>query len=167
VRAVVTDAAQRILLVHFAFPWETSLPAGLWACPGGGIDPGESVTDALVRELREELGLDIVEPGQPIWRKEHVFAMERWDGQHDTYYWLQVEPFAPRPALTQDELRAENVVGMGWWSYDDLLTAQRAFDEDRQDDSSYTVFSPRRLGHLVRDLFDHGRPSSVVDLDPL
>jgi 8-oxo-dGTP diphosphatase len=167
VRAVVTDPTYRTLLVHFSFPWEDSLPDGMWACPGGGIDPGESITDALKRELREELGLDIGDPGRPIWRKEHVFVMERWDGQHDTYYWLQVEPFEPRPALSPVELRAENVDTMRWWSYDDLLSAQAAFDADRRDDPAYTVFSPRRLGHLVRDLVEQGRPMSVLELDPL
>ncbi|MFI7125335.1 NUDIX domain-containing protein [Nonomuraea sp. NPDC050153] len=33
--------------------------AELWAAPGGGIDPDERPEDATVRELREELGVDI------------------------------------------------------------------------------------------------------------
>lgn len=166
-RAVVTDSDRRILLVHFIFPWEDSLPSGLWACPGGGIDPGESITDALVRELHEELGLQLGAAGEPIWRKVHVFAMERWDGQHDTYYWVEVEPFEPRPVLSAEQLLAENVDTIRWWTYDDLLAAQRAFDEHRRDDPAYAVFSPRRLGHLLTELFEHGRPPQLVDLDPL
>ena len=32
---------------------------GLWGLPGGSVEPGESVTEAVVREVREEIGLDV------------------------------------------------------------------------------------------------------------
>jgi 8-oxo-dGTP diphosphatase len=32
---------------------------GLWSIPGGRIEPGESDEEAVVREIREETGLDV------------------------------------------------------------------------------------------------------------
>jgi ADP-ribose pyrophosphatase YjhB (NUDIX family) len=49
------DGDRRIVLVRRAIE-----PGyGLWVFPGGYVDRGEAVTDAAVREAREEAGLDI------------------------------------------------------------------------------------------------------------
>ena len=51
VSAIVTDLQDRILLI-------LRTDNGYWSIPGGGLNPGESVSDAAVREVREETGID-------------------------------------------------------------------------------------------------------------
>jgi len=53
VTAVIRNEDGHILLVH-------KTDNNLWALPGGGVDPGESVSMAVVREVKEETGIDVV-----------------------------------------------------------------------------------------------------------
>jgi 8-oxo-dGTP diphosphatase len=159
------DSDHRVLLVHFDFV-DAEKPTGLWACPGGGVAPGETIEEGLVRELAEELGLVVTEPGLPIWVKEHVFPITRWDGQHDTYFLLEVPAFDPQPQFTEHELRAEHVDGARWWKLDELLEAQSVYDAGDPSAEGYAVFSPRTLGHLVHDIVEHGRPPRTLEVPP-
>jgi 8-oxo-dGTP diphosphatase len=85
---VLCDAQGRVLLAQRP---EGKHLAGFWEFPGGKLEPGESPQHALVRELREELGID-VDPadGVPLirvpWRYNDrgllldAWQFTRWQG---------------------------------------------------------------------------------------
>ena len=52
VTAVVQNDAGRVLLIH-------RVDNDRWALPGGGTELGESVAQTVVREVREETGIDV------------------------------------------------------------------------------------------------------------
>jgi len=147
VRGVVVDPAGRVLLVLFEFPDWTG-----WATPGGGVDPGESDEEALRRELAEEAGLEGFELGPLVWRRTHLFELGiDWDGQVERYYLVRAAAFEPAPRLTWEELNAEYVTAVRWWTQDEL----EATDDE---------FAPRELPRLVRELVAVGPPAAPLDV---
>jgi 8-oxo-dGTP diphosphatase len=147
-RAVVLDPTDRILLVRFQFPTRT-----VWATPGGGVDAGETHEQAIVRELAEEAGLEEVELGPWIWTRTHVFPFEsgRWDGQQERYVLVRTPAFEPAPRFTPDQLAAEFVTAVRWWTQAELAAAEE-------------LFAPRRLPELVAALLRDGPPGEPVDV---
>jgi 8-oxo-dGTP diphosphatase len=55
VGAVIHDASGRLLLIRRAH----DPGRGLWSLPGGRVEAGESLAQAVEREVREETGLDV------------------------------------------------------------------------------------------------------------
>lgn len=87
--------------------------AGYWEFPGGKIEPGESAAHALVRELREELGIEadryfpwitreFVYPHAHV--RLHFFRVVRWHGRindihHSALAWQRIEAIDVSPLL--------------------------------------------------------------------
>jgi 8-oxo-dGTP pyrophosphatase MutT (NUDIX family) len=67
---------------------------GMICFPGGGIEDQESEEEALVREIREELGVTVT-PVRRIWRSVTPWNVELawWLGRIDNG-----QPFAPNPS---------------------------------------------------------------------
>lgn len=55
VGAVVHDADRRLLVIQRGHDPHR----GMWSLPGGRVEPGETAEEAIVREVREETGLEV------------------------------------------------------------------------------------------------------------
>ena len=77
-----------VLLVRSSYRKQLSFP-------GGGIEPGETPSQAAARELREEIGLDLPISGEP------VVVEGVWEGRPDRVFVFDV-PLVTPPALRID-----------------------------------------------------------------
>lgn len=69
---VVCDDQNRILIARRA---EHRHQGGLWEFPGGKIEDGETLVQALARELNEELGIAVVDEAcEPLMVVEHDYG---------------------------------------------------------------------------------------------
>ena len=145
-RALVLDEADRLLLVRFQFPNLT-----VWSTPGGGIEAGETVEQALRRELVEEAGMHDVEIGPHLWTRtvRSRRPMGRWLGQSEVVHLVRTAAFEPRPALSWEQLRAEFVHEVRWWSLDELRAVIRPG----------VRLAPERLAEVVLELLSGGPPA--------
>jgi ADP-ribose pyrophosphatase len=67
-----TGTDRRILLIKRS-------DNGLWSFPGGMVDPGENAPKTLVRELREETGVDLADKRPAILSRSYVFDWRATD----------------------------------------------------------------------------------------
>lgn len=137
------------------FDWAgLDLDGGVWATPGGGVESGETRLDALRRELSEEVGLVIDHLGPEVWTRTARWPMPHWDGQVDHIHLHRTERFDPVPGFSAQQLAAENIRELRWWSPDDIA---------RQS----AIFAPRCLPELMDRMLREGVPDQPVQVNGL
>lgn len=112
--AIVRDG--KLLVAQRAYPDEL---AGLWELPGGRVEPGESEADALRRECREELEIE-VRVGNRVGRDVSLSG----DKVLRIHAATTVEPHAEPVALEHQSVRwlpAADLLGLDWLPADRAL----------------------------------------------
>jgi 8-oxo-dGTP diphosphatase len=115
VAAALIDADNRILIAQR--PQGKQL-AGLWEFPGGKIEPHERPEEALIRELKEELNIDVKEPClAPLTFASHaypnfhllmpLYICRRWTGfitarEHKELKWVHAKNLRDYPMPPAD-----------------------------------------------------------------
>ncbi|MET7421714.1 NUDIX domain-containing protein [Dactylosporangium sp. NPDC005555] len=138
-RVLLLDPDGRVLMLH---GWDPARPSHTyWFTVGGGVEPGETLLDAAVREAFEETGLrfsaaDLV---GPVRTDTVSFPFDgRWFSQEQSF-------FVARAAATSVDLSRLNEVEQDcidearWWSLHAL-------------DSTEELFYPPDLPALLREV---------------
>ena len=116
VAAALVDADGRVLIAQRP---EGKALAGLWEFPGGKLAPGERPEDALIRELREELGVAVMPAClAPLTFASHayedfhllmsLYVCRRWEGfvrplEGQALKWVRPKDLRAYPMPPADE----------------------------------------------------------------
>ena len=147
-RAIVLNPNRQVLLQHLE-----AESGRCWILPGGGLATGETHEQALIRELAEEVGLQLIELGPLVWRRTAEFSFRgvRYR-QRERFFLARAEPFVfDHSGL--DEIELGIVLGHQWWTVDEIESATNL------------VFWPRGLAQLLRPLVIGALPTEPLNIE--
>ena len=121
----MVDADGRVLIAQRP---EGKPLAGLWEFPGGKVEQGETPEQALIRELREELGVEVSEAclapfvfASHAYESFHLlmplYLCRRWGGMvtgrhHPQVKWVKPAQLADYPMPPADEPLVAHLMGL-------------------------------------------------------
>lgn len=152
-RVILAAPDDRVLLFRFTppDPWPKE-PA--WHLPGGGVEPGESLVEAAMREALEETGhvLDPAGLGDPVAVNEGPWSnLGRHFYSVHTYFFARVAAATVAPTAPED------------FDSEDFVNASRWFGAAELAGLTELVFPPGLAG-LLPGLLSGVRPAAPVRL---
>jgi 8-oxo-dGTP pyrophosphatase MutT (NUDIX family) len=130
---LVLDPRDRLLL--FKFEHKTGPLAGqsFWATPGGELDQGEDFAQAARRELLEETGFRIEDPGPVVERRSVTLQLPNgeWVCADEQFFLVRIEAAQLLSTKQWTDLEHEVMAAHHWWPADELRsTAEQVWPEN-------------------------------------
>lgn len=150
-RVVLVDPADAFLLIRAHDPFLADSPSW-WHVPGGGLDPGESPEQGAIREIAEEVGLQLTEVGPVVGTRTSRFQFAgRHYVQQESFFVVRLPERVDVDAAAWTDLERRSTLDWGWWTVEQVQA------------TTDTVY-PRRLADLVTGWLAHGAGPRPVDL---
>lgn len=121
-----------MLLIHFVLPNMT-----FWATPGGGMEEGETPLAAAIREVREELGIEVTLEG-PVHKAVGIFEFEGTLIENTDHFFTGRWDGIPR-LVGATETESAALQEVRWWTLDEI-------------ERTHDAIFPRDLAQAVRRL---------------
>jgi|SRR6185369_3946032 len=98
---IIINGERKVLLLEHVLR-----PGSGWALPGGFLNAGEQPADGLIRELREETGLEVVNV------RSHFARLDR----------RHIEIFFTAEPIGEAVVKSREIMDLGWFSFEELPT---------------------------------------------
>lgn len=128
-KVLLVDPAGRTLLFQVRQPSGPDA-IGYWFPPGGGVEEGEDLAVAARREVREEVGVELLSVGEVVDRREAIFTFEGNTYQQDEHYFVVRVPTLTVDDAGWTDVERRAIAASRWWSRHELRsTAETVFPE--------------------------------------
>lgn len=80
----------KVLMIHDFTGRSNTDPSPEWELPGGGLDFGENFKDAFIREVKEEMGLEVTSMNE---KPKYIWTTKRVSSRQLEWYYILVLVF--------------------------------------------------------------------------
>jgi 8-oxo-dGTP pyrophosphatase MutT (NUDIX family) len=120
-RVLLLDPRNQILLLKGRLPSDPTAP-GAWFTVGGGVEAGETLQEAALREILEETGFVVAHVSEVLWRREQRVADRKGRPVLLKEAFMLARCAGGEPSREGwVALEREFVDDIRWWGLDELL----------------------------------------------
>jgi len=159
-RVLVVDPAERVLLLRAHDPARPDA-GSWWTTPGGGLEAGETPSQAARRELAEETGLGVERLVGPVWHRAVHFEFDGLSIDQDEDFFLA--RVAGDLEVHHTGMGARERAAVEAWGWHDVATL--AGRDDGRAGDGVAVF-PSALGAALARLLADGPSAAPEELGP-
>ncbi|MBF2715455.1 NUDIX domain-containing protein [Agrobacterium vitis] len=151
VRVILLSPLERLLLIRYRNTDRSGVDNPCWTTTGGGIEPGETIIEAALREITEETGLVDVRFGPVVWYGEDSRRSGDWGITFKEHFIVAHSTSESLSNVQWTRHEHNQILEMRWWSIQEI-------------ENSSDVIYPIDLHRFMKPIFDGDYPIKLFEI---